>query len=212
MATETVTESGETLPPEDAMPWEKLSTAIRALLGDDGHAVVTLDELRQHEAESGPADGADYYERRFRATVDLLLAKGVIADDELATRMADLAERLAGDKDVQHARARFRNVPPNDIGGLPGGPIDRTEHDDPAWAVLATVIRQRAGEGGAGLVSLHEMRRAVEDLGDEYNRMDYHARRLVGTINILIEKGIVTRAELDRRMADIEARLNAGRE
>src|SRR4029079_10162445 len=198
------------LPPEDALPWEKLSVALRGLLGDESKALVTAAEVQQADAALGAAyDGLDYYARQLQATVNVLIAKGLLDAGDLQARMAKLAISLAGDRDHAHPKARFSNAGPNDIGGLPGGPIDRTAHDEAPWEKLIVALRQVFGRGDDALVNLHEQRRAVEELGGDYNRLAYFERMTQGSANVLYEKGVLTREEVRSRMDQIRAR-NAG--
>jgi len=198
------------LPPEDALPWEKLSVALRGLLGDESKALVTAAEVQQADAALGAAyDGLDYYARQLQATVNVLIAKGLLDAGDLQARMAKLAISLAGDRDHAHPKARFSNAGPNDIGGLPGGPIDRTTHEEAPWEKLIVALRQVFGRGDDALVNLHEQRRAVEELGDDYNRLAYFERMTQGSANVLYEKGVLTREEVRSRMDQIRAR-NAG--
>jgi hypothetical protein len=195
------------LPPEDALPWEKLSVALRGLLGDEGAALVTRAEVQRAEAALGEAyNGLDYYMRHVQATVDVLIAKGLLDAGDLQARMARLAISLAGDRDHAHPKARFSNAGPNDIGGLPGGPIDRTTHEEAPWEKLIVALRQVFGRGDDALVNLHEQRRAVEELGDDYNRLAYFERMTQGSANVLYEKGVLTRDEVRSRMDQIRKR------
>ena len=195
------------LPPEDALPWEKLSVALRGLLGDAGAALVTRAEVQHAEAALGAAsDGLDYYARQLQATVNVLVAKGLLDAGDLQARMAKLAISLSGDRDHAHPKARFSNAGPNDIGGLPGGPIDRTTHEEAPWEKLIVALRQVFGRGDDALVNLHEQRRAVEELGDDYNRLAYFERMTQGSANVLYEKRVLTREEVRSRMDQIRAR------
>jgi hypothetical protein len=194
------------VPPEDALPWEKLSVALRGLLGDEGGAFVTPAEVQAAEAALGSAyDGLDYYARQLQATVNVLIAKGLLDAGDLQARMAKLAISLAGDRDHAHPKARFSNAAPNDIGGLPGGPIDRTTHEEAPWEKLIVALRLVFGSGNAALVNLHEQRRAVEELGDDYNRLAYFERMTQGSANVLYEKGVLTREEVRSRMDRLRA-------
>ena len=200
-------DSAGELPPEDALPWEKLSVALRGLLGDAGAALVTREEVQRAEAALGEAyNGLDYYARQLQATVNVLVAKGLLDAGDLQARMAKLAISLAGDRDHAHPKARFSNAGPNDIGGLPGGPIDRTTHEEAPWEKLIVALRQVFGRGDDALVNLHEQRRAVEELGDDYNRLAYFERMTQGSANVLYEKRVLTREEVRSRMDQIRAR------
>lgn len=94
----------------------------------------------------------------------------------------------------------------HDMGGRPGaGPIDRSEHVLADWEVLADAVNQALG--AKGIRRTDEMRRAREDLGpDQYLSLSYYERWVASMETILVEKGILTRDEIDRRMAEFEAR------
>ena len=74
----------------------------------------------------------------------------------------------------------------HDIGGLPGaGAIDQAEHQLSDWEVLADAINQALG--ARGIKRTDEMRRWIASLE-----------------SILIEKKILTKDEIDRRLAEFE--------
>ena len=54
---------------------------------------------------------------------------------------------------------------PQDIGGLPEGPVDPSEHMLNFWEKQADGLR--AAVGAKGLMSSHESRRAIESLGED---------------------------------------------
>lgn len=185
-------------PPETALPWEKLSVALVDILGGV-RQLVTVDELRRAEAALDEScRGLSSFERLAQATAHVLVAKGAVDEGDLRVRMARLAVTLAGDKDRAHPKARFSNAAINDIGGLPGGPIDRRHHEAANWeklvVALGSVLSSRR------LRSVHESRRAVEELGDEYNRLAYFERAAQGLANLLYEKGVLNRNEVIARM------------
>jgi hypothetical protein len=188
-------------PPEDALPWEKLSVALVDILGGM-QQIVTVDELRRAEgALSDSYRGLSSFERLAQTAVNVLVAKGLVDEGDLRVRMARLAVSLAGDKDRAHPKARFSHAGVNDIGGLPGGPIDRRHHEEAAWEKLtvalgAVLSRQR-------LRTVHESRRATEELGDDYNRLAYFERSAQAMANLLYEKGILSRDEVATRMTKI---------
>jgi hypothetical protein len=119
--------------------------------------------------------------------------------------MARLAVTLAGDKDRAHPKARFSNAGVNDIGGLPGGPIDRSDHETESWekllVALGTVLSRLR------LRTVHESRRAIEELGDDYNRLAYFERTAQALANLLYEKGVLNRDEVAARMNTIRRKL-----
>jgi hypothetical protein len=95
----------------------------------------------------------------------------------------------------------------HDMGGQPGGPIDRQEHELEHWekrvegilAVLASKKLTRSDEG----------RRALETLGAEaYLGSNYAARRIQALANNMILRGVITVDELSSKLAEVETRKN----
>ena len=192
-------------PPENALPWEKLSVALVDILGGM-QQIVTMDELKRADAALGDSyRGLSSYERLAQTAVIVLVAKGVVDEGDLRVRMARLAVTLAGDKDRAHPKGRFSNAGVNDIGGLPGGPIDRRHHEAANWekllvALNAVLSRRR-------LRTVHQSRRAIEELGDDYNRLAYFERTTQAMANLLDENGVLNRDEVAARMDAIRRRL-----
>jgi hypothetical protein len=192
-------------PPENALPWEKLSVALVDILGGM-QQIVTMDELKRADAALGDSyRGLSSYERLAQTAVNVLVAKGVVDEGDLRVRMARLAVTLAGDKDRAHPKGRFSNAGVNDIGGLPGGPIDRRHHEAANWekllvALNAVLSRRR-------LRTVHQSRRAIEELGDDYNRLAYFERTTQAMANLLDENGVLNRDEVAARMDAIRRRL-----
>jgi hypothetical protein len=93
----------------------------------------------------------------------------------------------------------------HDLGGLPAGPIDLTEHAHAPWekrthAVLWLLTRK-------GVMTVDELRRGIESLGSaEYDRLEYYERWISSITQTLLQKGILTTDELGRKLAEIEAR------
>jgi hypothetical protein len=193
-------------PPEDALPWEKLSAALVGILGGM-QQIVTVDELQHADAALGDSyRGLSSFERLTQTAVNVLVAKGLVDEGDLRVRMARLAVALAGDKDRAHPKARFSNAGVNDIGGLPGGPIDRRHHEPADWEKL--VVALNAVLARLRLRTVHESRRAIEELGDNYNRLAYFERTAQALANLMYEKGALRRDEVAARMDAIRKRLS----
>ncbi len=98
---------------------------------------------------------------------------------------------------------------PHDLGGQPAGRVDPGDHGLEPWHKLVTGLLNALRDRPAGrLVQVDEMRRAIEDMPPaDYRNLAYFEKWAVGVSTLMIEKGLVTRAELDRRMSDIRARL-----
>jgi nitrile hydratase len=92
----------------------------------------------------------------------------------------------------------------HDIGGLPGaGPIDQSQHELADWEILADAINQALG--AKGIRRTDELRRVREEMeSGSYHDMSYYERWIASMETILIEKKILTRDEIDRKLADFE--------
>ena len=88
----------------------------------------------------------------------------------------------------------------HDLGGSPGGPIDRSQHEVEDWERLAdavTVVLDKKG-----IKTTDEHRRAIESL-ENYQQLGYYERWIAATETLLVEKGILTRAEIDTRAKEL---------
>ena len=91
----------------------------------------------------------------------------------------------------------------HDMGGSPGGPIDKGQHEIEDWERLADAINIALGI--KGLQTTDELRRAIESL-ENYRELSYYERWAAAAEKLLVEKGILTREEVDERSAEIENR------
>ena len=89
------------------------------------------------------------------------------------------------------------------MGGSPGGPIDKDEHEVEDWERLADAINSALG--GRGLQTTDELRRSIEGL-EGYRELSYYERWAAATEKLLIEKGILSSDEIDERAAEIRRR------
>jgi Nitrile hydratase beta subunit len=85
-----------------------------------------------------------------------------------------------------------------DVGGLPADEVPRQEVPQLFWEkhmiAMFNVLWSK------GVFNLDEFRRAVEQMTpDEYKASTFYGRRLDGMTNLLVEKGIIDRAELEAR-------------
>ena len=89
----------------------------------------------------------------------------------------------------------------HDRGGWPTDvPIDRSEHELADWEVLTDALFGALSD--RGVVNVDELRRGIESMpADGYERASYYERWLFSLETILIEKGVLARGELDRRLA-----------
>ena len=91
----------------------------------------------------------------------------------------------------------------HDLGGSPGGPVDRSQHEVEDWERLADAVTIALDI--KGLKTTDEHRRAIESL-ENYRELGYYERWVAATEKLLVEKGILTRKEVDKRSAEIEHR------
>lgn len=95
---------------------------------------------------------------------------------------------------------------PNDMGGLPAGPIDTTAHDMTFWEKQIDAISQLLGREECGVLHSGENRRSIESLGDDvYRTLGYYERWTAGIARLLLEKNILTQDEIDRKIAQLRA-------
>lgn len=92
----------------------------------------------------------------------------------------------------------------HDMGGQPSStPIDTSEHVLADWEVVADAVASTLGR--KGVRTTDESRRAMEDMpADDYLALSYYERWVRGTEDLLIEKGILSRDEIDRKVAELE--------
>ena len=94
----------------------------------------------------------------------------------------------------------------HDVGGVPGaGAIDKSQHELSDWEIMADAVNQALG--ARGIKRTDEMRRAREEMDAEaYRDMNYYERWIASIETILIEKGILKKDEIDRKVVEFEKR------
>ena len=93
----------------------------------------------------------------------------------------------------------------HDMGGLPAGPVEATEHEPAAWEKRVDAMLVLLS--GAARMSVDELRRNIESLGPEaYERLSYYERWMHAITQPLIQRGTLTLDELGRKMAQVEER------
>jgi hypothetical protein len=93
----------------------------------------------------------------------------------------------------------------SDLGGKPAEPLVISDHELLPWEKRCHAPLDVLNE--YKLVNTEEKRRGVEDLGSEiYVRLTYYEKWIVAASNLLMQKGIITPAELARKLDDVKAR------
>jgi hypothetical protein len=101
----------------------------------------------------------------------------------------------------------------HDVGGLEFGPIDREEHDLALWEKRTDAMLRLMTSPAKRAFTVDGMRRVIEDYGQQqYDRTTYYEKWIRALRNLIVEQEIVTREEIEARMAEIRARYDkAGR-
>ena len=91
------------------------------------------------------------------------------------------------------------------MGGLPAGKVDRAEHDYADWErrvdAMAVLLNRRRR------LTVDERRRAIETLTPQaYDALSYYERWVVALGQTLIQRGVITSAELAKKMLEVEKR------
>jgi hypothetical protein len=95
----------------------------------------------------------------------------------------------------------------HDLGGLPGGEIDRSEHQNDFWEQRVDALMRALGTLDPPLVRTDELRRAIEGIGaDAFDSMTYYERWISAITEVLLEKGVISVNELSGKIAEIEKR------
>ena len=89
----------------------------------------------------------------------------------------------------------------HDRGGWPtAGPINQAEHDLSMWEKRTDALVMLLASPSKRVLRVDELRRAIESLAPEaYERLSYYERWISAIEALLIEKGILTGEEIDRK-------------
>lgn len=97
----------------------------------------------------------------------------------------------------------------HDMGGLPAGKVERSEHDHADWEmrVDALMVLLTGVKGGRKLMTVDELRKNIESIPPEdYDRLSYYERWVTSITQTMIQRGVITTEELGRKMEEVENR------
>jgi hypothetical protein len=98
------------------------------------------------------------------------------------------------------------------MGGLEAGPVAPVERDYLPWEKKVDALVRLAGDPKRKMVTVDELRRAVEDIGPgAYDELTYYERWISALTNVLVAKGYITVDELGRRIEEVRARWQEAR-
>ena len=91
------------------------------------------------------------------------------------------------------------------MGGLPAGSVDRSEHDYADWERRVDAIGVVLGQ--KRLLTVDQRRRAIETLTPQaYDELSYYERWVIALGQTLLQRGVITSAELAKKMREVEKR------
>ncbi|HEY8252553.1 MAG TPA: hypothetical protein VIG70_18315 [Burkholderiales bacterium] len=94
----------------------------------------------------------------------------------------------------------------HDMGGEPGAKVEPLEHDYADWErrIDAMGVLLWGIKGTKKLLTVDEHRKAIESLAPEaYDSMAYYEKWVFAFSQCLVQRGVVTSAELARKMQDV---------
>ncbi|HEV8717908.1 MAG TPA: hypothetical protein VGX03_34455 [Candidatus Binatia bacterium] len=93
----------------------------------------------------------------------------------------------------------------HDRGGWPAaGPINKAEHDLSMWEKRTDALVMLLASPSKRVLRVDELRRAIESLAPEaYEKLSYYERWITAIEALLIEKGILTREEIDQKAESV---------
>ncbi len=97
----------------------------------------------------------------------------------------------------------------HDLGGRPAGKIDRSAHEHAEWErrVDALAVLLWGLKGGSRVLTVDEHRKNIEALPPEdYDKLSYYEKWIVSLTQCLLQRGVVTTAELARKMLEVQSR------
>jgi len=95
---------------------------------------------------------------------------------------------------------------PHDMGGEDAGPIDTVDHGMKFWEKQANALRNTLTS--RKVVRLDELRRAAEDLGERYDKLEYFERTTHALRTVLVERGLISEEELAAKMTEVRKRYD----
>jgi hypothetical protein len=97
----------------------------------------------------------------------------------------------------------------HDMGGESAGKVDPHEHDYADWErrVDALVVLCSGIKGKKRLMTVDELRKNIEALPPElYDRLAYYEKWITSLSQALIQRGVITSADLAHKMLEVKSR------
>jgi hypothetical protein len=95
----------------------------------------------------------------------------------------------------------------SDLGGLPGGPIDTGEHEPTLSERRIDAMMQLLRSKPRSFWVTDENRRTIEGLEPTtYAESAYYERWVLAMRGLLIEKGVLSEAQIETKLAEVKSR------
>lgn len=99
----------------------------------------------------------------------------------------------------------------HDLGGRDAGPVDLHEHAVTFFEKRVDAMLMLLSDVRRRLIRVDEHRRTMEQFGEDfYWRLSYYERWLHSITSLMLEKGVLSRAEIDAKIAEIKRRRAEG--
>lgn len=97
----------------------------------------------------------------------------------------------------------------HDMGGLDKGPIDTSQHELALWEKRIEAMVRLLSMRDDPMITVDELRRGIEAIAPEtYASIGYYEKWITSLSDILVEKGVLSRDEIDARIQAIEQRVD----
>jgi hypothetical protein len=99
----------------------------------------------------------------------------------------------------------------HDLGGIPGGPIEISDHVLLPWEKRVDIMRGLLGDKKRRIMRADVMRHTIETMGeDNYKSLTYYELWMEAVRRVVVEAGIVSEDEIEARIAEVRQRLGLG--
>jgi hypothetical protein len=99
----------------------------------------------------------------------------------------------------------------HDLGGQPAGPVDRTEHEPTLFDQRVDAMIRLLTHPSRAVFTVDAMRRAIEThTPEEYFGLTYYEKWLHAIRRLTLEQGVISEAELARKLDEVRRRAASG--
>jgi nitrile hydratase len=99
-----------------------------------------------------------------------------------------------------------------DIGGLPAGPVDTSEHERTFFDQRVDAMQRLLTHPSRATYTVDAMRRAIEShTPEQYASLSYYEKWLNAMRMLLVEQGVLTEQEILQKIAQIGSGREAAR-